>query len=191
MSIADVSELVLEASRVSGRGDLPSYAPMLLGFLENTLNTELRVRDMMATSTLTTNSSGVAALPSDYLEAISVTFGSDKKHLDRLTRELADFGVEGYMIDGSNLESSEAGEDHELTYYQTIPGLWANGTNWLLTAKPEVYLRGLVLEAQKDAGDLDSAAASKTMLNMALDDVRRNDRTARRIDTVVMPRTQI
>lgn len=187
----DVSELVLEASRISGRGDLPSYAEMLLGFLEDSLNTELRVRGMVASASLTTDSTGAVALPADYLETIILTFGSDNKQLDRITREIHETGVPGYYIDGDNLVSSETGTDHTLKYYQAIPGLWSNSTNWLLTEKPEVYLRGLVLEAHKDATDADAAVKAKTLFDMALDDLKRNDRTARRIDTVSMPRTQI
>lgn len=191
MSISDVSELVTEASRISGRGDLPSFAPMLLGFLESRLNTELRVRGMIATTTLATDASGVVALPSDYLETIDVTFGSDDKALNRQTRQLHDIGVEGYFIDGDNLVSSEVGADHTLTYYQSIPGIWSSGTNWLLTEKPELYLRGLVFEAHKDAGNVDEAVKAAQLFDMALDEVKRQDRTARRIDTLALPRTQI
>lgn len=191
MSISDVSELVVEAARISGRGDLPSYAKMLLGFLEDHLNTELRVRDMVATTSLTTDSSGEVALPSDYLETIILTYGTDERVLDRLTREIHGTGVAGYYIDGDNLVSSETGTAHALTYYQAIPGLWANGTNWLLTDKPEVYLRGLVYEAHKDANNADEAVKAKLLLDMAIGELRQMDTSARRIDTVTMPRTQI
>lgn len=189
--INDVSELVAEAARVSGRNDLAAYAPMLLGFAEVMLNRELRTDAMLATATVTTDSSGDASLPIDYLETVAVTYGTDLKPLKRITRTLLNQGVEGYYIAGEAFKSTEAGTAHTLTYYQSIPGLWSNSTNWLLSSHPEVYLRALVFEAHKDANNAEAAINAKPLLDMALDAVKADDRAARRIDTVVMPRTQI
>jgi len=189
--INDVSELVAEAARIAGKNNLPAHAPMLLGFLERTLNTELRTDDMLASAALTTDADGVVALPSDYLETITLTYGTDLKPLPRITRTLKNIGVDGYFVAGGSLYSTKTETDHTLTYYQAIPGLWANDTNWLLQSHPEAYLRGLVYEMHKDANDAESAIAAKTMFDMALVGVKADDRRARRIDTVVMPRTQI
>lgn len=190
MSIADVSALVTEAARISKRGDLPLYAGMLLGFLEDALNAELRTGDMLTSTTLTTDSDGVVALPSDYLQVHAVTYGSDV-HLRKITQAIADAGVEGYYVDGTNFVSSEASTAHTFHYYQSIPSLWTNSTNWLLTKKPELYLRGLVFEAFKDAQDVEGAASAKILFNAVLSDLKDGDVTARRADTVHMPRTQI
>lgn len=189
--INDVSELVAEAARIAGRNNLPAHAEMMIGFLERTINTELRTDDMVTTATLTTDSAGEQYLPSGYLEAISVTYGTDKKPLRRITRSLLNTGVEGYLVAGDKLISSKTGTAHALTYYTAIPGLWASDTNWLLLSHPEVYLRGLVYEMHKDANDAESAIAAKTLFDMALVGVKADDRRERRIDTVVMPRTQI
>lgn len=189
--INDVSELVAEASRISGRNDLAAYAPMLIGFAEVMLARELRTDAMLAAATVTTDSAGDASLPTDYLETVAVTYGTDKKPLKRIARALLDQGVEGYLITGGAFKSSETGTAHALTYYQSLPGLWANSTNWLLTSHPEVYLRALVFEAHKDANDAEAAINAKSLLDMAVDAVKADDRAARRIDLVVMPRTQI
>lgn len=189
--INDVSELVAEAARIAGKNNLPAHAPMLIGFLERTLNTELRTDDMVTSATLTTDSDGEAYLPSQYLEAISVTYGTDKKPLRRITRTIKNAGVEGYFISDDKLVSSKTGTAHTLNYYTQIPGLWASDTNWLLQSHPEVYLRGLVFEIHKDANDAESAIAAKTLFDMAIVGVKADDRRERRIDTVVMPRTQI
>tara|TARA_R100001086_G_scaffold190389_1_gene107856 strand:- start:323 stop:895 length:573 start_codon:yes stop_codon:yes gene_type:complete len=189
--INDVSELVIEASRISGRSDLASYAPMLLGMLERGLNSALRTDAMLASTALTTDAAGAVDLPTDYLEAVSLTYGTDKVHLRRLTRQMIDTGLQGYYIAADDIVSSKTGTEHTLTYYQSIPGLWVNSTNWLLTAYPDVYLRGLVFEAFKDANDAEGAVSAKVLFDMALADVRGDDVKARRIDTVAMPRTQI
>lgn len=188
--INDVSELVVEAARISGRTDLPQIAPMLLGFLEGYLNNTLRTDGMVASASLTTDADGVVALPTDYLEAVSLEYGSDV-HLSRITRAKADVGVAGYYIAGGNLVSSKVGTAHALNYYQSIPGLWSNSTNWLLTAKPEIYLRGLVFEAHKDANDAEAAMQAKMLLDMAVDDLNTSDVRARRSDAVSMVGTQI
>ena len=60
--INDVSRLVVEAARISGRTDLPQIAPMLLGFLEGYLNNTLRTDGMVASASLTTDADGVVAL---------------------------------------------------------------------------------------------------------------------------------
>jgi hypothetical protein len=189
--INDVSELVIEAARISGQPTLPNYAPMLVGMVERYLNTHLRTDDMVASASLTTDADGAATLPTDYLEAITLTYGTDKKPSRRLTRETWETGVTGHYITSGTVVSSEASSAHTLTYYQSIPGLWANSTNWLLTGFPEVYLRGLVFEAFKDANNGEAAIQAKMLFDMALSDVETADRTARRIDTVAMPRTQI
>jgi len=189
--ISDVSELVVEAARISGRNDLAAYAPMLLGFLEAHLNRELRTDDMVAEATLTTDAAGAVALPSDYLETVTLTYGTDKQKLRRLSRYMLNEGVSGYYISGGSLLSSETEQAHALTYYQALPGLWANDTNWLLQAYPEVYLRGLVFEAHKDANNADAAVQSKAVLDIAIDVVKADDRRARRADHVSLPRTQI
>ena len=189
--INDVSELVAEASRISGRGDLAAYAPMMLGFVERQLNTELRTDDMLTSADLTTDGTGAVSLPSGYLEAVSLTYGTDKAPLRRITRSMLNSGVGGYYISGGSLVSSKSGTEHTLTYYTAIPGLWSNNTNWLLTSHPEAYLRGLVFEAHKDANDAEAAISAKTLFDLAIDAVKRDDRAARRIDTVAMPRSQV
>lgn len=190
MTITDVSELVIEAAEYSGQSDLPTHAPMFLGFLEARLNKELRVDQMVAETSLTTDANGLIALPSDYEEAIDLTYG-DKYPLKRLSKPIHDESVRGYYISGGNLISSEVSTAHALRYYQSIPGLWSNGTNWLLTAKPEVYLWGLVVEALKKAKAMESLGPAVSMFDLTIGELKASDIMARRNDTVVMPRTQI
>ena len=40
-------------------------------------------------------------------------------------------------------------------YYQKIPGLAANSTNWLMTAWPDLYLAGTLVEAYGYVKDYD------------------------------------
>ena len=187
----DVSELVAEAARKARRGDLPLYAQSLIGQLETRLGTELRTSDMVETASITTDADGVGALPSDYLETITLTYGTDKRQLSRLSRYMVHYGVEGYFVEGATFVSSQTGTAHTLTYYEAIPGLWAAGTNWLFARRPRAYLWGLILESFEDEGNLDEAIKAKVLFDAELSALRRNDRRERWADTVALPRTQI
>ena len=187
----DVSELVAEAARKARRGDLPLYAQTLIGQLETRLNTELRTSDMVESASITTDAAGVGALPSDYLETITLTYGTDKTHLPRLSRYMVHYGVEGYFVEGATFVSTETGTEHTLTYYEAIPGLWAGGTNWLFARRPRVYVWGLVLESYEDEGNFDDAVKAKVLFDAELNALRVDDRRERWTDTVSLPRTQI
>ncbi len=54
-----------------------------------------------------------------------------------------------FTIEGSTLKVMPLdGSPVELQYYQQIPGLAANSTNWLMTAHPDLYLFGSLVEAE-------------------------------------------
>lgn len=191
--INDVTELVAEASRVSGRGDLANYAPLLLGSLEGQLNARLRVGDMESIIPFVTDADGTFTLPPDwtsyFLGVISITCGPNKTALNHLPKNMLNCGLRGWCILNDTVYSSERDTAHELVYYQAIPALWEHSTNWLLRRKPEVYLQGLVFEAHKDAGNAEAAVRHKALLDMAIDTLVRDDNAVRHANVVVLPRT--
>jgi hypothetical protein len=58
-------------------------------------------------------------------------------------------------------------------YYQLIPSLQANSTNWLMSAYPDLYLFGALTEAQAYAVNADTAALWKSRRDELLDEVER------------------
>lgn len=145
----------------------------------------LRVREMEDTETVTMTS-GVGALPSDFLEAIKVKDPGD------ITRDIeyatpawldANFptGQDGtypafYTIIGTDLHCPI---DVSLTYYAKIPGLVANSTNWLLTKAPNAYLYGGLMQWSIYSKNPEAAAGYRAMMATALGALQGSDINSR------------
>lgn len=149
MSISTYAELVTAVDNWMHRSDLSARAPEFIALAEAKFNRELRVEDMVDEYTGTISVSEIT-LPADYLEAISLSVGDDPFEFRPRT---VFFTLEGkyYTRQGSKLllaDDITASTDVSLIYYQRIPALTAlNTTNWLLTAAPDLYLYGSLLEA--------------------------------------------
>jgi hypothetical protein len=130
---------------------------------ETTANRRLRVRQMEATTTLTP-SSGSVALPSDYLAWRRVTWtGSTRIELEYVEPSYLQAAYPSqpsaeprvFSIEGGNLLIRPIdGTALEFDYYAKIPALATTApqdgtqTNWLLTAHPDLYLFGSLVEAE-------------------------------------------
>lgn len=148
--IADYVDLIVRVTDESGIANFPIHASRLIAMAEVDLNRRLRVAEMEVTTTLTTDANGEATLPSDF-EIERDLYITKYDRLDKTT--LQDFNTENprkkYVIKGNTLVTTEADTDIILDYYQSIPSLQANSTNWLLTKDPELYLLSVMLQAYK------------------------------------------
>lgn len=157
MALANYTDLIAAIPSWLDRSDLTSRIPDFIALFEAKANRRLRVRQQLITTPLTP-SSGSVALPADYLEWKRVTWtGSPRRELEYVeptylqaaypTQESSTprlFSVEGANIlirpiDDANLE---------FEFYQKIPALSESAlTNWLMTAHPDAYLFGSLVEA--------------------------------------------
>lgn len=147
------------------RADLSSYANDFITMAEGHFNRNLRHRKMI-TSTDLSPTSNVYTLPSDYLQAVRVVEKSSiRRNLKAITPDWADTyypdRVAGlscdYTIVGSSLTAFPlSSNDIELTYYQKIPTLIDNDPNWLLTEAPQLYYRGIIMEALNFINETDT-----------------------------------
>lgn len=147
------------------REDLSSYANDYVTQAEGHFNRKIRHRKMTAKTDLTP-SSNVCTLPADYLNYIRVVEkGSIRRDLQFITSQSADqlypsqpAGVPSHFtIIGDELTAYPlSSNDIELTYRQKIPTLIDNDPNWLLTAMPNLYLRGIQMMALIGAGETDT-----------------------------------
>lgn len=138
------------------RDDLSSYADDFITMAEGHFNRNLRHRKMI-TSTDLSPTSNVYTLPTDYLQAIRVVEkAAQRRELKSIPVGVADQYYPGqtaglasdYTIVGSSLTAFPlSSNDIELTYYQKIPTLISNDPNWLLTEAPQLYYRGIQMEA--------------------------------------------
>ena len=149
---------------------------------EAATNRRLRVRQMQTTTTLTP-SAGSAALPTDYLTFRSVTWtGSPAQQLEyvhpdwmRAAYPTADQNTPTvFTIEGLNITiRPEDTTNLTLYYWQKVPALVTNSTNWLLTAHPDVYLNGSLYEVYRYLRDGEAAQAYYALREGGYDEIER------------------
>ncbi len=188
MAIVDYSTLQTAVASWLQRSDLTSNIPDFISLFEACANRRLRVRQMEATATLTP-ASGAVALPDDYLSWRRVTWtGSPRIELEFVHPSV----LQGYYptspadvpklftIEGSTLKvAPQDTTPLEFDYFQKIPSLSSgNTTNWLLTANPDLYLFGSLVEAHGFTVDFEKLAAWEMRRNEIFDEViRLNNKT--------------
>jgi hypothetical protein len=102
--------------------------------------------------------SGWAALPADYLTWRRLTWtGATRVELGYVNPSYFQAAYPSqpadvpriFTIEGANLKVMPINATPlEFDYYQKIPGLAASSTNWLMTAHPDLYLFGSMVEAE-------------------------------------------
>lgn len=153
------TELKASLAEWLNRSDLTSKIPEFIAFAERKFNRTLITPERETTATLTATSS--VALPSDFWEMRALHIEADPRvRLEQVTpnvlRSAYSSDTTGkpraYALIGANIILGPAPDSaYSLTidYYQTIPAL-ASGqaTNWLLTAHPDLYMYGSLLQAE-------------------------------------------
>ncbi|HMB77231.1 MAG TPA: hypothetical protein VKN76_12580, partial [Kiloniellaceae bacterium] len=134
-------------------------------------------------TSLTTDSDGNATLPADFLAVKSVRrAGSPNIELDPISmgteNRLSPDDTAGvarfFSISGTTLRVTpiEAGTDLlTLTYFEKIPNLAANTTNWLLTLAPDAYLFESLAQAQMFTRQFEAAAGFHGQAMLILDGI--------------------
>jgi hypothetical protein len=154
MAISTYAELQTSLAGWSHRADLTSVLPDFIVLAEAKLNRELRTREMEAETTLTPVA-GVCTLPADYLSLRRVyddhTVPIELEYLPPeqfwLKYPITVGGSKYFTIEGSSLILSDRGSSAiNVLYYQVVPPLASNSTNWLLTSHPDLYLSAAMAE---------------------------------------------
>lgn len=194
MALSTYTELQAElVTYMAGRSDLTNLIVDAIRMAESRLNyggegfEALRVRQMenRATASLTAGDDSIE-LPSDYLASKTLKIDGYPP-LRFVTKEMLD----QWYSDGSTGRpvtfTVAAGEyivrpipdgtyTLENLYYQPIPALASNSTNWLLTAAPHIYLYGALAELKRYARVLTMNNVDyQGMLIAAVEALRRQD----------------
>lgn len=124
----DVRDTLSETSGNLSDPTLNRLIRMATAKLERDLADDGRTkpRQMLAFTTITTDSNGILTLPADWLRARSVRSG-DTLYKYVSTEKLTDKGL---------LEDT----DVDLTYYQRLPALTDTTSNWLLDIAEDLYI---------------------------------------------------
>lgn len=191
MALANYTDLIGNVAVWIARSDLTSYIPDFVALFEAEFNQDpdSRYRQMETTTSLTPNSSGIAALPSDFLEVRGIKYtGDPARDLDYITPSYmtqawstrTTDAPQAYTIIGSNLQLNTDNETAlTFNYYQKLPSLQTNSTNWLMTAYPNLYLAGVLVETYAFIQDAEKASLWKARKDNSIAMLRRsafNDR---------------
>lgn len=147
------TELLAEVESWSSRADVASEIPTFIRFAETRFNRDLRVRQMEVSADLTvTGGTREVALPADYLQMRRLYIdGSPVSELEYVSPQTfwqSHGGSETgnpkfFTIEGSNIvlaPNPDTAYTAKFLYYQRIPALLTNETNWLLDEQPDLYL---------------------------------------------------
>jgi len=162
----DLQNTVVEFLARDQDASLIARIPTFIQMCEAKLNRTLFVRQMEARAT-TLTTFGVTdceyiALPADFqsMRRVRLTSASQRPTLDFMSAvqldqyrsqqgDVADQPL-FYTMFGSEIElapTPDGAYTVEIVYRQNIPPLATNGTNWLLTLAPDLYLYGALLES--------------------------------------------
>jgi len=184
MPLATYTDLTAAIANWLQRSDIAALFPTFVQLFEACANRRLRVRQQEATVELTP-SNGVVALPADYLMWRRLTFtGNPRQELayvepSWLQTAYPDHPADVprvFTIEGNNIETMPLDPGNtplELVYFQQIPSLAANSTNWLMTQHPDLYLFGALAEAQAYAVNAEAAALWKGRRDELFDEIER------------------
>ncbi|MDJ0933736.1 hypothetical protein [Breoghania sp.] len=173
------------------RSDVDAYSEDFIALAEQWIEERLRVREMVATTSLTPTA-GTATLPTDYLSFYSVSLlisANERKPLDltdirtgelqyrdaTIAQESAKFTIVGTEI----RTYPHATQNLELVYYQRLPKLGTSAqNNWLLTRQPNLYLRAALKEAAQFFHKYDESANFEALADMMVSSIQANDEAA-------------
>ena len=158
MSITSYAELQAAIGNWLDHSLFTARIPEFIALFEACANRRLRVRQQETTTNLTPDVNGNATLHADYLALRRVTWtGSPRVELQYVHPSYLQAAYPStpadvpriFTIEGSTLKVRPLDQTAlEISYFQKIPALATTDPNWLLTAHPDLYLFGSMVEAE-------------------------------------------
>tara|TARA_R100001530_G_scaffold47671_2_gene35840 strand:- start:792 stop:1403 length:612 start_codon:yes stop_codon:yes gene_type:complete len=158
MALANYTDLQASVADFLNRSDLTSVIPDFITLTEADLNRSLRVREM-SVRTRAPISEQYVKLPVDFLGMRNIELVTSPvtpleyrnlQNLDLYRAADATGKPVYYSITQNNIEFApvpDAEYTLEIVYYQKIPALVDNATNWLLDTHPDAYLYGSLMQS--------------------------------------------
>jgi hypothetical protein len=186
MTISTYTELqsaVADWMHRTGDTTFTTYVPDFIRLAEARFNRALRVSDMEADFASTALTNGAATLPSDFLAFKELRFDGSTDYTLRpkslewiRAQDNLDTGDAQYFaVAKSTVICWPTTGPIKGTYYQQIPALASNSTNWLLTDHPDLYLFASLVEACLWAQDDSRLPFWAEKASALLDAVQRSD----------------
>lgn len=158
MALANYTDLQASVADFLNRADLTNVIPDFITLTEADMNRSLRVREM-SVRTRAPISEQYVKLPVDFLGMRNIELVTNPvtpleyrnmQNLDLYRASDATGKPVYYSITQNNIEFApvpDAEYTLEIVYYQKIPALVDNATNWLLDTHPDVYLYGSLMQS--------------------------------------------
>jgi hypothetical protein len=185
MALSTYSELKSSVADWLNRTDLTSAIADFISLAEAQMERKLRTRQMLSRANATIDTE-YAAVPTDFLEAKSFKLSTNPvtalgfetiDSLDNLSGKYASaskplfFSVVGGQF--RFLPVPDSSYTGELAYYAKLSKLSdSNATNWLLTAAPDAYLYGTLMQAAPYLQDDARIATWSALYSSALEDLQ-------------------
>lgn len=173
------------------RDDLAAKAPQFIALAEAGFNRNLRLREQLVRVMTTVGDCGEAALPDDWLETKDIWLEDGAKDAQLVVvpfeallriRKLEGPGTpRAYAIQGRTIllaPLSGGSTEIKLAYFQKIPPLASNATNWLLALAPDLYLYAACLQAAPYLRDAEQLAVWKAGQDAVIDELVAADKRA-------------
>lgn len=153
MALANYSDLQTSIGNWLKDTTLSSVIPDFVVLAEARFNREIRVPEMEALASTSVSTEGFA-VPTGFLEMRSIWTDADPdialdyfppQQFKQLIASNETGAPRAYTIIGEAIylaPTPTAGTTVYVSYYQKIPALASNSTNWLLTSHPDIYLAG-------------------------------------------------
>lgn len=195
MAITNYANLQTTIADFLNRDDLTSVIPTFIQLAEADMNRQVRHWKMESRSTGTQDAGDqYMQIPSDWLETIRLHLTGSGTSALTLTSRAAMADIRAKNEDISTVKpyyythadgqfelypTPTEATDFELLYYQKIPDLATNSTNWLLTDAPDVYLYGALLHSAPYLAEDARVAVWAQMYSAAVSNVNRAAEQAR------------
>jgi len=189
MALSTYTELKTSIGDWLNRSDLTSVIPDFISLAEAQVERTLRTRQMIVRANASFDAE-YGAVPSDFLETKSLKLTSTNPQtpleflsIDALDNKAAEYTGSGkprfFGVVGGQFRivpTPDATYTTELTYYAKLTKLSSSvATNWLLTANPDIYLYGALLQAAPYLQDDARIQTWATLYERALNDSQTAD----------------
>jgi hypothetical protein len=189
MALSTYTELKTSIGDWLNRSDLTSVIPDFISLAEAQVERTLRTRQMIVRANASFDAQ-YGAVPADFLEtkSLKLTSTNPQTPLEFLSIDALDnkateytgsgkprfFGVVGGQF--RIVPTPDATYTTELTYYAKLTKLSSSvASNWLLTANPDIYLYGALLQAAPYLQDDARIQTWATLYERALNDSQTAD----------------
>jgi hypothetical protein len=161
MALSSYTDLIASVANWAHRSDLGALMPDIVAMAEARISRDLRLRNQIISTTLiATAGARSVPIPTDWLEFENlsiITSGGSQRQLTYVPVEHMDSKYDSayvglpaiYTLEGDSLllaPTPDSAYSIDAIYYARLPSIITNGTNWLLTSHPNIYLFACLAE---------------------------------------------